>query len=189
MKHIFWKAYWNYEKEEKWLNEMAAKGMALTDYSWCRYVFTETPCNEYTYRIELLAHMPSHPESLAYLRFLEENNIEIVATYFRWVFLRKKSSEGTFDIYTDIESQMKHFKRVNLLWTTFMWIELILAIFLFASWIVNVVLNDSSFGNHAGIFNIVEGCFLLLLGFGFFKLSSPIRKKLKKLEQEKTLRE
>lgn len=33
MKHIVRKAYWNYEKEEKRLNEMSAKGMALTDYS------------------------------------------------------------------------------------------------------------------------------------------------------------
>jgi len=47
MKHIVRKAYWDYEKEEKWLNAMSAKGMALTDYSWCRYVFTETPCNEF----------------------------------------------------------------------------------------------------------------------------------------------
>ncbi len=30
---------WEYEKEEKWLNEMAAKGLALVDYSVFRYSF------------------------------------------------------------------------------------------------------------------------------------------------------
>ena len=31
MKYIVRKAFWDYEKEEKWLNEMSAKGW-LTDY-------------------------------------------------------------------------------------------------------------------------------------------------------------
>ena len=43
MKHIVYKPYWDYEKEERWLNDMAAKGLALSDYSWCRYAFEETP--------------------------------------------------------------------------------------------------------------------------------------------------
>lgn len=115
MKHIVWKAYWDFEKEEKWLNEMSAKGMALTDYSWCRYVFTEAPNNEYIYRLELLENLPSHAESVAYIRFLEESGIECVATYWRWIFLRKKSSEGPFDIYSDIQSKIKHYKRVSTL--------------------------------------------------------------------------
>ncbi|MDD8053275.1 MAG: DUF2812 domain-containing protein, partial [Thermotogota bacterium] len=41
MKRVIWRPYWNYEKEEKWLNEMAARGWLFTDYSWCRYVFQE----------------------------------------------------------------------------------------------------------------------------------------------------
>jgi len=28
-----WKAFWDYEKEEAWLNEMSAKGLALTSYT------------------------------------------------------------------------------------------------------------------------------------------------------------
>ena len=34
IKKFFWA--WEYEKEEKWLNEMAAKGLALVDYTFCR---------------------------------------------------------------------------------------------------------------------------------------------------------
>ena len=79
MKYVIWKAYWDYEKEEQWLNEMSARGMAITDYSWCRYVFTDAPNGAYNYRIELLEYMPTHPESMAYLRFLEENGVEVVA--------------------------------------------------------------------------------------------------------------
>lgn len=103
--HIVHKAFWDFEKEEQWLNTMSARGLALSDYSWCRYVFADTPENRYIYRIELLENLPTHPESMAYLRFLEENGVECVASYMRWVYLRKNASEGPFDIYTDIDSR------------------------------------------------------------------------------------
>ena len=88
MKHVVHKAMWDYEKEEQWLNEMSAKGLAFTDYTWCRYVFAEAPANQYIYRIELLEYIPSHPESQTYLRFLEENGVVVVSSYMRWVYLR-----------------------------------------------------------------------------------------------------
>ena len=83
MKFVIWKAYWDYEKEERWLNEMSARGLAMSDYSWCRYVFVDAQKGEYNYRIELLENMPTHPESMAYLRFLEESGVEVVTTYMR----------------------------------------------------------------------------------------------------------
>lgn len=39
MKKVIYKAYYDYEKEEKWLKEMSAKGLALINYSWLRYTF------------------------------------------------------------------------------------------------------------------------------------------------------
>lgn len=187
MKHIVRKAYWNYEKEEKWLNEMSAKGMALTDYSWCRYVFTETSNNEYTYRIELLENLPTHAESIAYIRFLEENGVECVATYMCWIYLRKKSSEGAFDIYSDLESKIKHYKRINVLWNTLMWIEFIAG---FSNIVIGVV--NLNIGYKLGNFtvgNLIIGSSVVLLGLLFLRLGSPIRKKIKCLQQEKAIRE
>lgn len=52
MKHVVRKLFWDYEKEENWLNEMSAKGLVLSKYSWYSYEFLETPKNEYI-RIEL----------------------------------------------------------------------------------------------------------------------------------------
>lgn len=187
MKHIVRKAYWDFEKEEKWLNEMSAKGMALTDYSWCRYVFTEAPNNEYIYRIELLQHFPSHAESIAYIKFLEESGVECVATYTRWIFLRKKSSDGPFDIYSDIDSKINHYKRIHLFWSTFMWIELIIGLFNLIVGVVNLNI-DNKLGNFS-VGNIIEGCLLTSLGLLFLKLGLPIKKKIKRLQQEKIIRE
>ncbi|MBX4263913.1 DUF2812 domain-containing protein [Clostridium estertheticum] len=187
MKHIIRKLYSDFEKEEKWLNEMSAKGMALIDYSWCKYVFTETQNNEYTYRIELLENLPSHEKSIEYINFLEESGVEYVAKYIRWVYFRKKSSEGTFDIYSDIESKIKHYKRINVFWSTFMGIE-------FMAGLSNIVIGivNLNIGNRLGDFNMVNiimGALLVLFGLAFLRLGSSIRKKIKNFQQEKMIRE
>lgn len=83
MKHIVRKAYWDYEKEEIWINHMSDMGLALVDYSWCRYVFEKARPNEYVYKLELLEKHTSDPGSVTYLQFLEENGIECVAKYMR----------------------------------------------------------------------------------------------------------
>jgi hypothetical protein len=187
MKHIIWKAYWDYEKEEKWLNEMSAKGMALTDYSWCRYVFEETSDYQYIFRIELLENMPSHPESIAYLRFLEENGVECVASCMRWVYLRKKAAEGPFDIYTDISSKIRHYKRMFILWNTLMFAW-------FAAGLANLIIGVVNLGigdklENSSYCNLAIGICLVILGFLFLRLGLPIRKKIRELERLKTIRE
>jgi hypothetical protein len=187
MKHTVHKAYWDFEKEERWINEMSAKGMALTDYSWCRYVFAESPNCQYIYRIELLEYPPRHPESVAYLRFLEESGVECVATYMRWVYLRKPAAEGPFDIYTDIDSKIKHYQRINYFWTAFMIIE-------FAASFLNigVVIANLSTNERLANFswsNLMVGFVTLALGILFLALDIPLRKKIKKLRQEKAIHE
>ena len=187
MKHIVHKPYWNFEKEEAWLNEMSKRGLAMSDYSWCRYVFTDSPNSQYIYRIELLDNLPTHPESIAYLRFLEENGVECVASYMRWVYLRKNAADGPFDIYTDIDSKIKHYQRINLLWSTLMIVEFIVGGMNVAIGIINL-----SIGEHLGNFsygNIGLGVSLLLFGLMFLLLGAPLRRKIKKKKKKKTIHE
>jgi len=187
MKTIIWKAYYNYEKEEKWLNEMSAKGLALTDYSWARYVFKEEPNNLYTYRIELLEKFSKHPESQNYIKFLEENGVECVATYMRWVYLRKKTSEGPFDIYSDNESKLANFKRMNLWWMSCMWIEIIAGVINTSIAIAGYMGYIEKESHH--FINLFGG--LVFLGFGllFFVLGGKSRQKIKRLKREIVIRE
>lgn len=174
MKTIIRKIYVNYEKEEKWLNEMSAKGYALVDYSFCRYVFTDCEPGEYIYRIELLENMPSHPMSKKYLSSMEENGIEHIASYVRWVYFRKKAADGAFDIHSDINSKISHYQRIQQLY----------AVVLFMGF-ANVIIGLSS--HHSmNILNLIIGCSLLSL---FFTLSYQLRKKINFLKKEKNIRE
>jgi hypothetical protein len=47
MNKVVYRLYADYEKEETWLNEMVAKGYALKNFVWCRYVFEPCEPGEY----------------------------------------------------------------------------------------------------------------------------------------------
>ena len=65
------------------------KGLALHRLRLRALFFEKGEPGEYIYRIQLLDYPAAHAESAAYLAFLEETGVEVIATWFRWVFLRK----------------------------------------------------------------------------------------------------
>ena len=180
MKYIVRKPYWNYEKEEAWLNGKSAQGLALTGYSWCRYEFEDSNKGEYVYRIELLSHPSSHPESQKYIAFLEDIGIEHVSSYMRWIYLRKKSADGAFDLYSDIDSKIAHYKKISTLVLTVAGIELGAA-----------ALNLSLFIAGGQIFttNLMLGCVTLAFGILFIGIGLPPLAKLRRLKKERRIRE
>jgi hypothetical protein len=103
---------WDFEKEEKWLNEMSAKGMQLVSVGLFKYVFEEGTPGEYVYRIELLDEWPTHPESMSYIHFMEDTGAEHIASLMRWVYFRKKAGMQPFDLFSDIDSRINHMKKV-----------------------------------------------------------------------------
>jgi hypothetical protein len=183
MKTRIWKAFSDYEKEEKWLNEMAAKGMAMIDYRIYRYTFDECVPGEYIYRIELLEHGANHPESVRYIRFLEENGVEHIATYNSWIYLRKKAENGAFELYNDLDSRIKHYSRIARFWRTIFFVEL----FLFSWQTIMVVSSLISGGERFWIVNAVSAtiifmCFVLVL-----RLLRYYNKKIKRLRREREI--
>lgn len=102
---------WEFEEEESWLNEMAAKGKTLAAYGFGWYDFEDTQPGEYTVRMEMLPHWPNHPESQQYIRFVEETGAEHIGNMKNWVCFRKKKADGAFDLFSDRESRLKYVKR------------------------------------------------------------------------------
>jgi hypothetical protein len=180
MKHIVRKIYWNYENEECWLNNMAAKGLALTDYSWCRYVFEDAEPGEYIYRIELLDQTANHAESQKYISFLEDTGVEFVASYMRWVYFRKKTADGPFNLYSDIDSKITHYQRVSAFWLTLACMELFIGL----SNVVTSLLNTP-----IKVMNLSVGCFLLAAGILFFGIGLPVFRKMRRLKKLRAIKE
>lgn len=182
MKTIVRKLYSHYEKEEKWLNAMSAKGLALTEYTWCRYVFEDCEPGEYIYRIELLENALSHPESKAYIAFMKESGIEHVSSYIRWVYFRKKAFEGAFDIYTDIDSRIKHYTRIIRLWGIIGLANLSIGIANFHTAFIRLSEYGTQILLHLYCLNLILGGLLIGLCIPYFR-------KITKLKKEKSLRE
>ncbi len=110
--------YWDYEKEERWLNEMASKGLHLLRYSWGTYRFEQGTPGEWTYRIELLPQATTKPASLEYLAFMEDARVQTVSTYMNWVYFRKRTSDGPFELFSDLDSRIAHYERILALFSS-----------------------------------------------------------------------
>lgn len=188
MKKIIHKAYWNPDKEQQWLNSLAAKGLALTDYSWMRYAFEETEPGKYIYEIEFLEKSRRSPESDLYLRFLEDAGVEVVATYMRWVYLRKKASDGPFAIYSDCESKIRYLKRIMNFWIGIIILELFAGLLNVGLSIVYLFVEALKASSEFPWMNFISG--LLCTGIGivfFFTLLLPIYLQIRKVRKEQAL--
>lgn len=103
--------YFDKDKEVTWLNEMAAKGWAMTSFGFCVYHFEPCRPGEYLYQIDFGDGMFSVSED--YREFMSEAGVEIVGVWGPYVFLRRKAEEGAFELYTDVESIMEHYKKIR----------------------------------------------------------------------------
>lgn len=182
MKHSVIKFFVDFEKEEKWLNEMSLKGLHLIDYKIGRYLFEEGKPGEYIYRLELLKELPSHPESKAYLKFMEETGIEHVASHIRWVFFRKKAEDGEFDLYSDYNSKINHYKRIILLFVILGPLNVVNAV-------NNIVLGIGTGKGTGSYLNIIASIFCWFVAAVLLRLTFVYTKKIRKLKREKQLYE
>jgi hypothetical protein len=173
-----WFFAWDFEKEEKWLNEMSAKGLQLVSVGFCKYLFEEADRGEYMYRLELLDYLPSNAESIAYIRFLEETGIEYIGSVLRWAYFRKKAADGVFELYSDVDSKIRHYKRILTLF------------FVVFPLTLNGLISNINFGTRYSsdvnlFFAVLSTLLVFLLGFGIFK----VLKEIGKLKKEKSIRE
>jgi hypothetical protein len=178
-----------HEKEELWLNEMSSKGMHLSDTAGIRYMFQEGEPGAYIYRIELLKNMPNHVESVSYIRFLEETGVEFVGSYGRWAYFRRPASLGAFELYSDTDSKIKHFRRI-------LTMADVLSI-LFAAWMPlwfwhawpQLQISRNWFYTGHDFYSLPTVCVFALLAILFQLVVIPVRKSLHRLRTQKKLGE
>ena len=173
IKKWFWA--WEFDKEEQWLAECAAKGLALVSVGYARYEFEECTPGAYNVRLEMLDHFPSHPESVQYLKFLEETGAEHVGAIMKWVYLRRPAEMGPFDLFSDNASRVRHLGRILSLLTPLAVMNLGIGIYNFS-----IGIAWSSPGN---VFcSGLSAAVTALLAFGICKLYRK-RQKIKKEQQ------
>lgn len=120
---IKFKLYFDKDKETQWLNEMSQKGWAMTGFFAGFYRFEPCEKGKYTYQIDFGNEFFSVSDD--YREFMSDSDIEIIQSWGFWVFLRKQSSEGEFQLYTDVDSQIEHYKKIRNMFKAVTVIELI----------------------------------------------------------------
>jgi hypothetical protein len=96
----------------------------------------------------------------------------------RWVYLRKKAADGPFDMYTDMESRHRYYKRLIIFYQTLFILE-------FGAGFFNLVIGAV---NRSAL-NLGLAIPVLCLALLFAKIMVPIKMKIKKYEQERIIRE
>ena len=174
MRKVRYRFYFDYEKEEKWINEMAAQGWHLEKWFLNRFTFTKGEPGAFTYRNEFLGAM-SKQEKQDYFELLKDSGITIIYELGGWVYMKKASAEGPFELYTDTHSKIDYYKRM---------LNIFLLLFF-----VNVfagILNAGIFGDESlprsmnsvvGIFNMAVA---ILLTFPIIKIIQRKRALMKK---------
>lgn len=120
---IRFKLYFDKDKETKWLNDMADQGWAMNGFFAGFYRFEPCEKGKYSYQIDFGNEFFSVSDD--YREFMSDSDIEIIQSWGFWVFLRKLSSEGEFQLYTDVDSQIEHYKKIRNMFKAVTVIELI----------------------------------------------------------------
>jgi hypothetical protein len=120
---IQFKLYSDKDLEQDWLNDMSLKGWGLKKYFLGFYTFEACEPGEYNYQIDLLDKWDGDKSDFA--SFMEESGVEVIAQWYRWVYLRKKASDGPFEMYTDVDSKIAQYNRIKNFFTVGLIIEVI----------------------------------------------------------------
>lgn len=174
-KNTFKNFFIHIEKEEAWLNHMCKKGYALQEISGGYYVFEASTPSRYIYRIEFLKQEVFQKEKDEYVALMQELKVEKVASNKRWHYFRRDASLGEFEIYSDIDSQIEHYQRINFIW------YILAFIFIYSGISQVFLLRDiHTFEMILNTVFVIIGIFFLILGF-------PLTKKIHALKKRKNL--
>ena len=158
----FW--VWEFDKEERWLNQMALSGWALAEVGFCRYVFDACEPGAYIVRLQMC------PRDENYLSFLEETGAEYIGRVTRWIYLRRDAALGDFELFSDNASRLEHLS----------WIARVLLAIGVMNLAIGVV--NSFNGTNLGAVNLICAT-LLMYGLG------RIHGKMESLEKDRELEE
>lgn len=115
------------DAETVWLNDMAAQGYAMTGFFMGFFTFEKCAPGEYLYQVDISEGM--FRVSGDYRQFMAEAGVEIVSLWGYWVMLRRRAEMGPFELYTDVESTIEHYRKIRKLFKVVVVIEFLLLMF------------------------------------------------------------
>ena len=92
-KESIFKIFFSKIKEQKWLNDMGAKGYRLASLNDSKYTFELSDSNTYTYSIENLGISPKSEDGKQLISQKTLNGVEVVHVHKNWVYFCTTDSD------------------------------------------------------------------------------------------------
>ena len=86
---------------------MAAEGWTLQRVGWATYWFERTEPGEYEVRLEC------RKADDAYISFVQETGAEYLGRVFMWVYFRRKTELGEFELNSDLDSRIEQLTTIG----------------------------------------------------------------------------
>lgn len=93
------------EEMERYLNKMSHEGWQCCEIVRDELRFVRGEQDEYTYRVQYF-YESRDGEKDDYLRTLGETGAALVGEYGEVLILRKKTADGAFELYSDLDSEI-----------------------------------------------------------------------------------
>lgn len=175
--------YYDKEKEEAWLNEMARRGWAMVHFFLGFYWFESCRPGEYLYQIDLFIYLFTGDHSCMsqteYINLIEETGAEYICRWGWYRFFRRRAKLGNFMLYTDVSSQVDQYRRYLRFFRNLGFLEL------------GVCLYQICYVRFAGewiggwnIFFIAAAVLILLFAGVIWGMYFRTKRRIRKLEQE-----
>ena len=120
---IQWKFTFDKDEEQDWLNDYCQQGWAMVSFFMGLVTFIPCRPGEFIYQIDLLPGRGILPDDYeGYVSFMSDMDVEVLQRWGRWVYLRKRAEDGPFEVYTDIDSKIQHYRSIRKM---FLWVVLV----------------------------------------------------------------
>lgn len=107
---IRFRIYYDNDAAANWLNEMAKDGWNMTGFFAGIFLFEKCGKGAWQYQVDFRTGFGRKADD--YRLFMEDAGIEVIQNWGFWTFLRKPASEKPFQLYTDIDSRLTHYKKI-----------------------------------------------------------------------------
>jgi hypothetical protein len=118
---------------------MSLEGHAMDGFFAGFYHFSPCETGEWQYQEDIgQGFIFTNP---SYVEFMKEMNVQIVQHWGPWVILRRKTQEGEFKLYSDVDGQIAQYKKILLMFKIVVVIEIICLMFEVYSGIKGIALG------------------------------------------------
>ncbi len=161
--------FYDKDAENEWLDKLGDQGWQLKSFKAGMYEFEQGEPGQYYYLVELIDRVNLDLD--AYREALKPVQIDVIAHFGNYVYLRKPKKNGPFKITTPVADQIAQYNRIGLVFIAMMFVEFVAGL---AEFVGGIITKQP--------LPFCIGAVLIVVGICFLRIVIKIGKKVNKLD-------